>query len=288
MMLSVIVQIIVYCFLFFILIFVGIAFFNEILIFSFLLVDYNLKSLYRPQEYPPAPLSRYVRNFWSEFFYIMRKFIILPYKWMDLTLNTKSEEHTAVLFVHGYCRNQTDWLRMRKHMRSLKCPVFFVNLEPMFESIEAITIASLVPKIKHIQQTTKCKHLILVGHSMGGLVSSYFSENLDETNLVKAIITIGTPFYGTKISVVGNGENAKEMCPGSAFLTTLHNKILNSAKRYFQIASRFDNMIFPWQSAILEHVSKDQQQIQAFDAHLCMLRSKEVVEKVKAWVQELA
>ncbi len=287
MIISMILQIIGYTFVFFCLLFVGFAFFNEVLIFSFLLVDYNLKSLYRPTEYPPASISRYIRNFWCEFFYVMRKYILLPYKWLDLSVNVKAEQHTAILFVHGYCRNQSDWLYMRKHMQSLQYPMFLVNLSPTFASIADITKESLIPKISQIKQATQCKHLILVAHSMGGLVSSYYSEYLDQENLVKAIITIGTPYFGTKISIVGNGANAKDMCPGSSFLTALHNKIVHSSKQYMQIASRFDNMIFPWQSAILEHTPKQQQQIIDFEAHLCMLRDQKVVAQVKQWVQEL-
>lgn len=271
----------------FLLIFVGIAFFNEILLFSFLLVDYSLKSLYKPKEYPPVEFTRYIKNFWREFFYIMRKYPYWPLKWCNLTLNEKSQSDTAILFVHGYCRNQTDWLWMRSQLKDFDCPIFFVNLEPTFSSIDNITKTSLIPKINHIKEHTRCKRLILVGHSMGGLVSSYFSEYLDIGDLVKAVITIGTPYGGTKIAVVGAGANAREMCPGSAFLTDLHAKMHNTAKDYYQICTKFDNKIFPWQSAVFENTDPKKQAILSYEAHLCLLRSKEVATHLKSWLQDL-
>lgn len=280
-------QVVVFGLLLFVLAFVAIIFFNEVLLFSYLLVDYNLRAIYKPQEYPQATLSRYIKNFWQELFYILAKFIYLPYKWLDITVNPKSNCDTAVLLVHGYCRNQSDWLWMRKQLKQQECPIFAVNLEPMFVAIEEITRNSLPTKIKQIKEQTKCKHIILIGHSMGGLVSSYYSEYLDLDNTIKAVITIGTPFSGTKIAVAGAGTNARQMCPGSKFLQELHTKIGRNPTKYYQICSKFDNKIFPWQSALYEHNHQDRYYILGFAAHLYMLRTKEVAKQLNVWISGL-
>ncbi len=267
--------------------FLGIVFFSEVLLFSYLLIDYNLRSLYKPKEYPPAPLSRFIVNFWKEYIYIMAKFLLLPFKWLDLTINKSSPAETAVLLVHGYCRNQSDWLWMRKQLKELNCPIFTINLQPMLAPIEDIVHDSFPKKIEEIKNTTQCKKLILVGHSMGGLACSYYKEFVDKQDFVKNVITIGTPFYGTKIAIAATGPNARQMCPGNEFLNDLHSKIGHNPTQYYQICTKFDNKIFPWQSALYEHSDTDKHHILTFEAHLLMLRSKEVAQQLNTWLSEL-
>jgi pimeloyl-ACP methyl ester carboxylesterase len=49
--------------------------------------------------------------------------------------------------------------------------------------------------------------LLLVAHSMGGLVARYFTEALGGDVIVRAVVTLGTPFYGAvkAVSVLGSG-----------------------------------------------------------------------------------
>lgn len=50
--------------------------------------------------------------------------------------------------------------------------------------------------------------LVLVGHSMGGLVARYYAECLDTRGLVHRVVTIGTPFSGAAkaLAVLANGR----------------------------------------------------------------------------------
>jgi pimeloyl-ACP methyl ester carboxylesterase len=49
--------------------------------------------------------------------------------------------------------------------------------------------------------------LLLVAHSMGGLVARYFTEVLGGGDIVRSVVTLGTPFYGAvkALSVLGTG-----------------------------------------------------------------------------------
>lgn len=49
----------------------------------------------------------------------------------------------------------------------------------------------------------------IVAHSMGGLVSRYFIENIDQQGTINKLITIGTPHFGVQYSPVGDlGRNS--------------------------------------------------------------------------------
>jgi triacylglycerol esterase/lipase EstA (alpha/beta hydrolase family) len=55
--------------------------------------------------------------------------------------------------------------------------------------------------------------VVLVGHSMGGLISRYYVEVLGGRNDTHAVITFGTPFYGSlnAIDFLLNGFSKDEM-----------------------------------------------------------------------------
>lgn len=271
----------------YVLLFIGFVCLNEVLIFSFLFVEYNLKALYKPREYPAASFGHYIRNYWVEIVLILGKYYLYPVRWLNLSLNVDNKNDTAILLIHGYCRSQSDWLWMRKQLQRNGCPIFCLNLEPMLAPLQEIVANSLPAKIASIKEQTNCKNLILIAHSMGGLVSSYYSEFMDDQKLVKAIITIGTPFYGTKIAIAGPGENAKQMCPGSAFLTELHVPMHKTQTKYYQVCSRFDNKVFPWQSALLELSGDEHHFVLPFTAHLELLYSKEVAKQLNNWIQAI-
>lgn len=57
--------------------------------------------------------------------------------------------------------------------------------------------------------------LVLIGHSMGGLVARYFVEKLEGWQDTRAVITFGTPFYGS-LNAVDFLVNGPKKLPGRA------------------------------------------------------------------------
>lgn len=253
-------------------------------LFTYLYIDRSLNTLRDPERYPRISLWVYFNNYWPELFYQFGKFYLYPFKFINLSRNTHKNK-IAVLLIHGYGRNQTDWLWLRKQIGNL--PIFTVNMHPDFAPIEQITKNSIPKTIAKIQHKTSCEKLVLIGHSMGGLVASYYSEYLDPKNLVTDVITIASPLHGTKISIMGYGENAKQMCPGSKFLSDLRHKIHHSAKNYYQIASQFENLLFPWDSALLPDTPDEGKLIIKLIPHLSLLHDKNVAAHLQTWLHKI-
>jgi len=257
---------------------------NHLFLFIFLYIEYGLIRLKSPELYAAVSIRQYIKSFWLEYIYMMGKFYLYPYKFFDLTENP-SKNTTAVLLIHGYARNQSDWLWFINRLSEIPLPIYTVNLTPPFASIQQIAENSLIEKIKEIKQQTGCQELIIIGHSMGGLVASYYSEYLDQSKLVTKVITIASPFHGTKISIAAAGANAKQMLPWAIFTDELREKIKTSDKKYYQVASQFDNLIFPWQSVLLEFMPQEHQLIMPLQSHLGLLHSEVVVKQVINWIK---
>jgi len=199
---------------------------------------------------------------------------------------------TPILLVHGYAQNQADWIWLKHKLKQKGIgPVYSLNLCPPFASM--IQLAELVKnKVEEISQETKHPNIILIGHSMGGLISSYYSEFLASPGEVSAIITLGTPFQGTKLAALGFGQNVTEMIPNSQFLRELTKKIKVSSIQYHYIASKVDNLIVPWESAIPSYAdgsdgSKENTFIVENRGHLSLLISSRVINQIIQWLKEI-
>jgi len=73
------------------------------------------------------------------------------------------------------------------------------------------------------------------------------------------------------------------MAPNSAFLLDLFENIRLSQVPYYSIASKFDNIVIPWESAILEGSTHNHLIIDDH-GHLRLLISPVVIDQVWKWI----
>lgn len=84
----------------------------------------------------------------------------------------------AIVLVHGYHHNSGAWWWFSKELdKAGMGPIYTVNLLPPAASIERLAY-QLSQKIEGIKKETGSNKITLIGHSMGGLVSAYYAENL--------------------------------------------------------------------------------------------------------------
>lgn len=188
-----------------------------------------------------------------------------------------------ILMVNGYLSFGSTWSYQRqKLVQAGFGPVYTMNVGSG-RSIQ--TYAEQVrKKVQQIQKDLNRKDLILIAHSKGGLVSSYFATALaDSTMQVTDIITIGTPFEGTPIAAIGFGEDAREMEPGSAFLLDLQQRIREKSNIcFFQIASEVDEIV-PLESARWKE-NPSRQLVLKDLGHLGLLFSSRVANQIHQWL----
>ncbi len=240
-------------------------------------------------EVSGIPLLAIIKSFFIEWFCNFSRFFLSAFQFLSQKSSASSHnEGIPILLVHGYLQNQTDWLWFKYRLQSHRTigPIYSFNLRAPFDSI-AKYAEKLKDEIADIKAETKQDNIILIGHSMGGLVCSYYSEFIAKPGEVAKVITLGSPFQGTRLAALGYGENVKEMSPHSSFLKDLTHRIQYSSIAYHYVASQIDNMIVPWQAAIPAHNRHSANQLILEDhGHLRLLISPQVVRQVADWVLE--
>lgn len=199
--------------------------------------------------------------------------------------NKKNKTHgngRPILLVHGYIHSAAVWVFHKKRLEAIGLgPVYTISLGHPFRAIEYFA-KRVGKKVDVILKETGSKEITLVGHSMGGLVSSFYATHVAPAGQVPDVITIGSPWSGTPLAYFAFGQNAREMEPHSQFLSDLKGEIARHPHtRFRQIATRSDLVVIPGRTAA----------IQGYDnfilediGHVSLLYSQRVSKKLFEWL----
>ncbi|HEX7262418.1 MAG TPA: alpha/beta fold hydrolase, partial [Luteolibacter sp.] len=136
----------------------------------------------------------------------------------------------------------------------------------------------------HLKQDIEAKFgqqqpISIVAFSMGGLVSRHYLQNLGGAARCKNLITVSSPHNGTKAAWIYPSQGAKEMRPGSSFLTKLHGTQDRLEK--VQVASYrtpLDLVILPPTSSVWDRTENREYPVLL---HPMMLTSRRVLDDIE-------
>lgn len=155
-------------------------------------------------------------------------------------------ERIPVVIVHGYLSNRG---LFRPVIRALEGagvqPLFTHNFDRLFAPIETWA-DELDAIVRDIVERTGQPKVILVCHSMGGLVARDYSSRHGASRVAK-LITVASPHHGTVAAHRGMGQNARQMRRASAFLEALERRERARGPGFpvTSIYSVHDNLVVP-------------------------------------------
>jgi len=157
-----------------------------------------------------------------------------------------------VLLVHGIYCNAGVWHRLVAYLRSEGTRnVFCVNLGPPLSGIDRFA-RQLAQRVDEVCEACKTTRVIVVAHSMGGLVARAWRARLGGDARAARVVTIATPHRGSRLARFAPGRCAAEMVPGSPWLVRLHAEEAGKpAARATCIASWHDSLVAPQDSALV-------------------------------------
>ncbi|HSD61875.1 MAG TPA: alpha/beta fold hydrolase, partial [Burkholderiales bacterium] len=126
-----------------------------------------------------------------------------------------------------------------------------INLEPPLAGIDHFA-ARLARRVEEVCRVTGADKVVLLTHSMGGLVSRAYIARLGGAKRVAKLVTLGTPHHGSELVRLGIGRCAADMLPGGAWLRELEAaEGAGIAVPAVSIFSWHDNLVAPQDSARL-------------------------------------
>lgn len=160
---------------------------------------------------------------------------------------------TPVLFIHGFLSNAGFWHPLKKWLAQAgQRNSYAVTLGPPFAPLDDLA-AELAQQVERIYARADAP-LVLVAHSMGGLIARACLERGRAPGRVKKLITLGSPHHGTGAAFFLFGANTRQMRPGSAWLRQYDERLAaGHPVPVLSVYSRHDNIVFPQDSSVLPH-----------------------------------
>jgi len=206
----------------------------------------------RPPEMCIGPLHT-LRLVLGELFSILPCYtVLLPLEPLVIRRDARDTQGTPILLVHGFfCNGGFWWLLMRRLRRHGFRNLYTINLTPVFGNINLFA-EQLEARIDYVLERTGAEQVVLVGHSMGGLVSRAYVQYRGGADKVAKIVTLGTPHHGTRQAKLLHGENVQQMSRTHAWLAKLNeNEDKPPPVPITSLYSFHDNVVAPHDSAHL-------------------------------------
>jgi triacylglycerol lipase len=175
--------------------------------------------------------------------------LCFPLQWWQSLWQPRSRpspEHPPIFLVHGIYHNASAWTLYRWWLRGAG-----------FTDIYAFSYNSLTKGFDQIQQhfdqwvqaTMAERHsgqrALMIGHSLGGLIIRAHLSNADAARRVAAVVTLGTPYQGSKLAVLGISRLAWALIFRGPLSRQLEDLPQPQGVDRLAVLSPVDNMVLP-------------------------------------------
>ncbi len=215
--------------------------------------------------------------------------------------NPKTQK-PPILLLHGSGFNETEWIVGRRFLSDPQYgSVYSLNYDGLLSNdpqkgIDDYAGGKVRDKILDIQKQTGLNEVIIIGHSMGGLIGGYYAEEFSEKDgiAVNHVISIGSPWKGApalnrieKYSKFGKKDT--QMKVDNIFLKTLVSKCVNSEqagrRKYYNIGSTTDFMVpAPYSDLTTE---PKRQRTYTYLGHYGLIASPSVWSQICSWLNDI-
>jgi triacylglycerol esterase/lipase EstA (alpha/beta hydrolase family) len=156
-----------------------------------------------------------------------------------------------VLLVHGVLCNAGVWAKLARWLRAQGIgPVYGLSYGPPLASIERFA-EQLAERVDAIRQETGASQVVVVTHSMGGLVTLAYLRRHGGAR-IRRWVAIGAPFKGSVHACCMIGTSLSQLRPRNEWLAALDARAPAGGPPVVSVWSWHDSMVAPQTSAILD------------------------------------
>lgn len=187
-----------------------------------------------------------------------------------------------VLLLHGYMCNSGVWVKTRERLVKAGVSHKSITLEPAIGSIRKYA-PQIHEAVLELMSKTGAPQVKVICHSMGGVAIRYYATEFGHER-IKSVVTLGSPHYGTALSLLGVGKNVKQMAWGSYFLRTLRENPVDAEfqKKIISVWTPQDTIVSPPTSCKLEFAQNIMLQ---GCGHMYLMHHPDTVALLEDWVR---
>jgi pimeloyl-ACP methyl ester carboxylesterase len=226
------------------------------------------------------PAKRHAAAMAREFFYVLITQPLVPIYYFA-GRNMGPGDGVPVIFIHGYFQNRSNfWWLARQFEKASLGPLFGFNY-PWIESIDDSTLR-LSKFVDSVCVETGETKVILVAHSLGGLIALEYAHSPAGAGRVAECITVGTPHGGVKWRGPIPGRVGRELREEAPFVLDRQSRQVPAPT--LSVYSTHDNIVHPPSTS--ELASRGGRDL-AVDGHghLSLLYSRDVAHALIGFIR---
>ena len=186
---------------------------------------------------------------------------------------------TPIILVPGYHMNRWSLLPLQYYLYRCGFENIWAINNPMLKDDIFIFVDELHTKVEQYYEQCGQQQIMLIGHSMGGLISRHYMEKYG-TEKIRGQISFGTPYRGTKTYRLAKGKQGKQFKPGS----DICNITTAPKVPHLIIWSTRDWVVVPSPNG---HLDNSNEMVITDAGHLGMLVSVPVFKRVHSLLNKL-
>jgi len=177
----------------------------------------------------------------------------LPLMQRGLMIGDVEAAGTPILLVHGMIDNRSIFTLLRRGLRRRGFGrVLSVNYSPLTADVR-VAATWLAEEVESLVAETGYERVHVIGHSLGGLIATYYVTRMGGHARVHTLVTLGTPHGGTLNAYALPSQLCRQLRPGSPLMRELSAPAPGCDTRFVAYWSDLDQMVFPQRNARLNH-----------------------------------
>ncbi len=185
-----------------------------------------------------------------------------------------------IILIHGLFGLPAHFWIMRRRFAARSIPNALVFEYNSFKGSPADNCARLRDFLLRVKAKTGMSEVILIGHSLGGLIAHEYAREYGNSGDVKAVVALGTPFRGTRLTALAIMKKARGLHPSNPLFAEITTAKLNAD--FLSLYSRYDQFILPYTNS--EHPGADENREIDICGHTGFFFNKKVFKIILEWI----
>jgi triacylglycerol lipase len=179
---------------------------------------------------------------------ILLVFLLFPFGFvrsLRFPRSTVESTRPPVILVHGLYHNASGWLLYRSWLKRSG----FHNIYGFSYSSFGVSFDELLKDFEGFVRQVEARHpghpLVMIGHSLGGLICRAFADSPGNAGRVMAVVTLGSPHRGSKLAALSLGRLGQSLLYGGRLFKDLEKNGPPAGSHRLAIYSPMDTMVLP-------------------------------------------
>jgi triacylglycerol esterase/lipase EstA (alpha/beta hydrolase family) len=150
-----------------------------------------------------------------------------------------------VLFVHGLFHTASAWLSFARWFRRAERQSLYVWTYASFSTDFDCLLERLEARVREVQERHPGHKVVLVGHSLGGLLIRALLNRPEARDLAACAVTLGAPHQGSVLAGLGFSALARSLAYRGPLIKRIEAAQAPPPVPALSIYSPVDNMVIP-------------------------------------------